>query len=602
MTLAALRSNPRFGAFSSPTSGSLGRRRNSWFDHTVELLPEVPRSLASNFTNEAQHTQNYINAGAATLGTAFECASAEMPVTDEWIANPLFPDGPAHGFHIIGTTSATNVGLGLLHMYKKGQESVQAYEIGDTRGVGLHAVDTAGSLAQAGIGAAHTIFRISSIGELVAESRHADPGAWENLTSQSGFAGGVLGGALYTLAAIPEAFKAYDSFAFKRKLDKLETEGEKIDYLKRRLHADEDTLLAKEIKRLEKQDFRLIGTEAVARLAERNIAAQAEALAVERQTGILKNHISAMRKYQICGKGFTLKPEELEKVVRTRMSRDELQEHGKKLLVERLKAKKIVKMTRILGPDAVKELENPTDKIELAKIEISHSKKRKEYLCMTVFFVIGAVASFLLICGLSALSGPLPLLILTGVLMCVFLAEIHHAHTKLEEVKKHDTSAPGKYDEAWPLSSLAMTAASIAVALALSSSFGLALVLALVWMAMSYKHYKHIGERREKFMDNLMDKPALDPLEFAYILENGSKDRLEKSFDKAFDKLNWRDQQEIEEFLKAPEEGESIDQKKKRYLAAIAEWQMEAHKLSLYELATDLECHFGEIRFLGLPA
>lgn len=552
------------------------------------LTPLASRDLAPSFSAQGRQCISVINDGSSALRTVLS-----IPI-EPWASSPYFPES-GHGFQVVGATSATHAGLGLLNLYGSAEGAAHASDIGDTRGVGYKAIDGATSLAQSAFGFDYAAFRVANVAQMITTGDTA--ARWGDLSAKTGFWGNVTGAALYGFSAGSYFLLARESGKFKDKLDKFETEGEKVAYLQHRLHADKETLVKKEIKRLEKESPNLAGTEAIERLAERNIGAKAQAVAVDQQKKLLEKHIEFMKENGMCGKGFSLKKEELEAVVRERLGADALEEHGKEILVEKLKQKKVEKLTRRLGADAVKELQSP-DKVDLSKIEVSHDKTRSNYKKRALLFALEAAAFVLL----TIFTGGTSVLAITIFLAIAFTIELYMSYERMQELRK-DTSTPGKYDEAWPVGYMIFNAVLTAAMYTIMELAGLAfaplilpLILSGMWIGTNCYQIYSIRERREQYIDRLFEKDNLRPDEFIYILENGRPRHLEK-LEKAFDKLNWHDQSGVEQFLKTPEDSETSEQKRKRYIKAAADYILESQKLCLQELAEGLEMRFGEERF-----
>lgn len=542
-----------------------------WQGRNIGLQPSPPSSLASNFSPHSKHAQASYVTSASTVYNAMN-----LPF-DQWVDTPVFPDAPtSHAFQIIGITNASATGLGALNLYMLGKEAGKAQKRNDTKGVGYCVAEGMTATAQIGVGVSSTLFRTSCIADVVTSADGQNSTYWGSLSNQSGLASGLLSGIVYAGMSIVEAAKAYESYSFKSQLDTFKTESEKIKFLKNRLNGDDEGQASR--------------VDAVAR---KNIAAQAEAMALQEQTEVMKGHIETMRKYKICDKDFVPNQEKLEQLVRSRMSQPALEEHGQKLMAERLKTKRLIEMNRILGTEAVKELQNPISKIELSKIEVSHAATRKKYRNKALFFLGGALLTISLAI-VAAATGGTALLVLSAVMIAVYIREMYMAYKRIQEMDVEDASAPGKYDKGWPIGSIILSVASIAATIVLCSTIGLPLVplifsfaLALLMIGMNCMHYRYIGKREEQFLEKLLNKTNLQPPEFSYIAERGSKTQIEK----AYALLNVRDRKGVDQFLQLPQAGETIQHFRKRYLKAIEQWLEENHKLYLQRLAGELRIY-----------
>lgn len=577
------------------TAVEVSKNRQIWRKDEAALTPLLSTEHAPRFSPLGSRWQPLVNDASSGLRSAIA-----VPF-DSWVASPYYPDTPnTAGFQAIGFTSATNGPIGISNLIGAGESGAHSYTIGDTRAVGYSVLDGTASLAQAAFGFDYGVFRVANIGTVVAPEN----ATWTDLSNATGFWGNVLGAALYLPIAAGEMWKFGESASFASKVAGKGSDKEKIAYLQKRLHADESTLIEKEKKKVVKDDPSLKGqVVAIERIAKRNIAEKARAAAVQEQSGLLKKQIEFMRENGMCGKGFSLEPKELEALVNERLSPSVLEAHGKAILVQRLKEKKVSKLTRRMGADAVKELEKTPDKVELAKIEVSHSKTKWKYFKRGLLYALEG-AAFIALCFVT---GGAPLWIVLGLsigLAIGFLFEMKWSIERMRDIRDKSDSAPGNWDEAWPIGSAALAIAAAVTMIVITVGTGgwgaliLPLILSSLWIGASGYHYACIQERREKYVDKLLQKDRLQLDEFAFVLANVKPHQIKNDLERdLMPKLSPLDRKSIIPLLDAPKTRETFEEKRRRYQKAAEEWQLEKQKLSLMDLQMRLSQRFGTERF-----
>lgn len=565
--------------------------------HGIALAPLLPKNPEEGLSSLGKGTQSVINDASGAFRTALS-----LPF-EPWLSHPMYPDAPnTHGFQVIGATSATNFGIGLMNLHGAVQSAAHADDIGDKRGVGYKIGDGLVSGLQSAFGADYAVFRVANIGQCVTAGRDpVESARWGDLSNQTGLWGNYLGAALYGGLSISEGLTAWESYSLERKL-KGKTDEQQIVYLKNRLHADEDTLIEKEKKRLSKAGYDILDPDDIDRVARENIDKQGEAVALQQQKGMLESQIKFMREHGMCRKDFTLKADkendELGDFVRQRLGQQILQQHGKELLVQKLKEKKITKLTRRMGAEAVKELEKPADKIELAKIQLSHSNTKWSHTGKAVLYGLGCAGMI----ALCIFTGGVPALVISILLAFVFMAELRLSYNRMQEMRQDHTAPPGKYDAVMPAASRGLAVATITTSVILAVAFGLLLwpllipaALTLLWIVVSSFHLTYIAERRANYIKHLLEeKEKLEIHDFAYIVAHSNNEQIDFGvIEQARDKLSPRDRIGIQQSL-SDKPDESAMMKRARYKEAIEKWTIESQKLALDSLCIDLADQFGD--------
>ncbi len=609
--MTAVTRAPRRGLASRVGATPVGSQRSTWRNRDVAFTPVLSSTMEPTLSSQGPQFQDVVSAFSTVHRYTFsEVAPGIVP---SWKNSAYYPDLPlsnsssgSPGFQLLGATSITTSGFGVLDTYNAVKNGAEAYRIGDTRGIGYSMLEGTLGVTELAYGPVVGTYRVSSIGSLLKAGDSVASAPWTKVANESGM--GLMGllTVIYGAVAAIETGKAWDSYSFQKKVDKRHDPKEKLAYLKKRLQADEATLLAKEKKKLIKQDHNLtFWTKRLDKLAKANIEAQGKALAIQEQTGQLKEQIALMKKLKIGNQGFTLTQNQLESVVKKRFSDKGLSAHGKQLLIRNLQQKKIAKMTRLVGDKAVQlitQAKRPNP-ITLAEIEHASSDMNGRYRKRAALYITGTVLTALSI----VFTGGMAAIVLSIGLGLVYGVELYWSYKRMEALRKDDSSPPGARDKIIPLASLALNFAigtTIAILAAFYPISLSALVLTgiglLLWAGLNCRQLQYVDERKKRYVERLFHKPHLEIQEFSYVVTHGT---AEQSME-CMRKLSKKDQKALQERIRLQKREdtlkglsvmrvESLPQQQQRFVQACTDWIFELQKLALQPLARELELEFG---------
>ncbi|MBS3904233.1 MAG: hypothetical protein KGZ39_02780 [Simkania sp.] len=467
------------------------------FTRDVSKKTEVP---ISSMGIVSQIQVNDLSGATRTL--------AGLPVPS-WMGSKVYPDVPNSALlQLLGSSTVTNAPIGAYFAYQAARSTKTAYRLGDKRGVILGGVDTFTNVAWSSMGASYAGVRATAIGSMIRPTSQG----FANASKTFGMVGGILGAILYAGAALYE-FLVHPGRIFSKSLaSKLaEKKGthEKVNYLKNRLGLDNQKLMAKACEGKSEAEFQKAALEDLRPMAKRNVQLLGKYHKIETTSGI------SARK--------------LDDLVVAYFGKENLVEYGKTVLAERLRSKKIQKMSRDLGgPEAFKAVVEAVNKpgatdAEVAQVVLSKidAHKKERYQRFPVY-AVGAITMALM----CVFTGGIGAIVLAGIYELVALAELRISVKRMETLKK-DPTPPGRYDKVIPMLSSALAVGSVVAGFVLANVFGFGLpaliigvIIAATWIGTNIYHVRCIGKRKENYMDALLKKRTINLKELDYLCEH----------------------------------------------------------------------------------
>ncbi len=282
----------------------------------------------------------------------------------------------------------------------------------------------------------------------------------------------------------------------------------KVAFLKRHLGLDPKAVEKEALKGKGKDDFVKAALDDLRPMAKRNLK-------------LLKKH----GRIEL---PFWLSAKKVDCFVQSYFGKDALMGHGKNVLQHEIRAAKKHKMLRILGNEKqLKKVKHAVEKADSKKVEKiilstlkeNHSSRWKRI----VMFAIGALSLGLM----CYFTGGLPLIILTAIFVLVALREFQLFVGKIKH-EAEEKSAPGRYDHYIPWMNIAFVAAGIITSVALIvfsvGTFGIlplavGIVVATAWLGLNIYHRRCINQRRENYLDTLIEQKKISLSELAYLAD-----------------------------------------------------------------------------------
>ncbi len=565
-------------ASSKPT----GAKATKWNGRSTSLgfMEMTPLSITTQkaklFTKHPSHTLEHNVTRMSTRFqsemsdySAFIRTAAALPI-DSWMASKWYPDAPNSTLlATLGMTTASHAPMGMYNFHLCDKAIDQAEAIGDKTGARLARFDKWGtSVAQTGLGVGFTGIRVTTIGQTV----HPTSAAWAQAGTVTGYVGNTFGALLYLTAGFDSLWERgfcglFGTSAFEKKYKAKATKKERVAYLKNRLGLDLKKL---EIKAVKGQDLYKKGLDFLRPFAKRNIelAVKHGKVAVENGTDI-----DALA----------------DRVIKKFHTKEEIQQVGKDTLIQKLRDKKIQKMQRLIGSEAVKKTiqalakekvsKTEVDKIvlgEIGKIQLTRTQK-------FLFYAGIAVATMILMSIFLTGWGAVAAAILFAV---VSLVEIYYDHQKTAALTNDFTAPPGRHDKVVPALGAILTAVGIGVSFVLASVFSMGIVPLAIGVAIGVTFiikYIHdiylVDKRRDGYCQHLLQRQGNISLEeFKYLSTYMSEKEIVKH--QPHHKLAEEDRKAIEkDLLHYP--GLSM---KERYLKAIEHHKERLEKRYIDEL------------------
>ncbi len=535
----------------SPSAYMTAQERKKSVVCNIPFAPVRKSRLDVGLSAQGQQCQSVASSVSTTYRKSITIPFPTWKGSSYYPGPPLSPD-----FQLLGMTSLSRSAYGVADLLGATKSRGKARLIGDKQGERYSIGDGIIGGLKVAYGPVIGMYRVTSIGAMIKARLHSLLASqWTGWARawRTAFTG--LNAIIYGANGLREGWKAKESYCFQSKLDKRKTVAKKIAYLKQRLHADESVLIAKEKKRLIQADPNLkFWPKKIDKLALANIEAQSRSFALQQQSGFLQDRIVLMRKHKICKKGFELQPDQLQRLVKKRFTDQGLTAYGKELLITNLKERKIAKMSRLVGSAAIKEINQAkTDNPSVWKKFVQASEKTSlKYWKRSALYTAGAI-----LLGLGAVyTSGIIAVILAIALIGIYGTEFSWHCQRMQELRKDDSFPSGNADKLIPKISLALNVSIGITVIALTAIFSLPLVPLFVtigglsaWAWVNFLQMGYIDQRKERYIEKILEKPHLSLVEFSYIIENASPSQIEKSMAHAFKKLSKEDQTSLRKSL-----------------------------------------------------